>query len=201
MTQQKESWLLQFLIRVNHGFSHLIEAYRYDRPTSTGTINQLDRAIDGLLYILSALLLISMAGVVTYSIFMRYTFSRAPLWSEAVPMVFFIWMTFLALVVATRRGDNIRVTYFIEKLSPFNRLGLELFMHALVILMMAVIFWFSFYVIQLQMRGTMLSTGWNLAVVWIPLPIGMALMALYQFKRIHWSIRTYRDAVSADSDR
>lgn len=69
-------------------------------------------------------------------------------------MTFFMWMTFLGLALATRCGENIRVTYFIEKLGPKQRLVLELFMHLLVIATMIVILWFSFRIIRLQMRGT-----------------------------------------------
>lgn len=185
----------------NRGFAPLIQPYRGDDGAPSGTIDRLDRAIDGLLFILSAILLIAAAGLIAYAIFMRYLFNLPPLWSEAVPMVFFIWMTFLALGVATRRGDHIRVTYFIEKLSPYNRLVLELIMHALVIVMMAVIFWYSFAIIELQMRGTMLSTGWSKAVLWFPLPLGMAMMILYQFKRVRWSVKTYRSSIEEDGER
>jgi TRAP-type C4-dicarboxylate transport system permease small subunit len=190
----------RMLDRIHRALAPFIDPFRDDEGAPSGIIDRLDRMIDALLYILSALLLIAISAVVTYSIFMRYALNRPPIWSEGVPMVFFVWMTFLALAVATRRGENIRVTFFIEKLSPLARLALELFMHALVIAMMAVIFWYSFEIIRLQLRGTMLSTGWNLAVIWIPLPLGMVLMTLYQIKRIRWTVRTYRLAVGAKAE-
>lgn len=191
-------WIDRALDRINGAFAPFVERHPDDRGAPSGTADRLDRLADALLYTLSALLLIALTGAVTYSIFMRYAINRPPLWSEAVPMVFFIWMTFLALGVATRRGDNIRVTFFIEKLAPFNRLVLELVMHALVLVIMAVIFWFSFDLIRLHLRGTMLSTGWNEAIIWFPLPIGMVLMTLFQMKRIRWSIRTWRRATGTD---
>ncbi len=186
---------------INRAFAPFIEAYAGDSGTPAGTIDRIDRAIDGLIYLLSATLLVVMTVVITYSIFTRYALSRPPLWSEEVPMVLFVWMTFLSLAVATRRGENIRVTYFIEKLSPMHRLALELLMHALVVAMMALIFWYSFDVIRLQLRGTMLSTGWNNAVIWFPLPIGMALMTVYQFKRVRETVLVYRRGIAARGDR
>lgn len=184
---------------INRAFAPVIEAYAGDAGAPTGTLNRLDRAVDGLLYILSALLLIAMTALITYSIFMRYALSRPPLWSEEVPMVLFVWMTFISLAVATRRGENIRVTFFIEKLPPLARLVLELVMHALVIAMMALIFWYSLDVIRLQLRGTMLSTGWSAAVIWFPLPLGMALMSLYQFKLVRGTVLLYRRSIGAHS--
>lgn len=191
-------WIDRVLDRIIGAFAPFVERHSDDRDAPSGTADRLDRLADAVLYTLSALLLIAMTAAVTYSIFMRYAINRPPLWSEAVPMVFFVWMTFLALAVATRRGDNIRVTFFIEKLAPLHRLVLELVMHALVIAIMAVIFWFSFAVIRLHLRGTMLSTGWNEAVIWFPLPIGMVLMTLYQVKRIRASFRTWREATGAE---
>lgn len=185
---------------VNRAFAPLIEAFSGDQGPALNTFDRLDRAIDGLLYIFSALLLIAMTAVIAYCIFTRYALSRPPLWSEDVPMVLFVWMTFISLAVATRRGENIRVTFFLNKLMPVNRLMLEILMHALVITMMGLIFWYSFDVIRLQLRGTMLSTGWNKAVIWFPLPIGMALMTLYQFKLVRATIRVYRSAKGVQVD-
>ena len=184
---------------LNRVLDWFIEPDRNDdepgRPVTTW--RRIDTAIDGLLYLLSSALLIAITGAILYSVFTRYALNRPPLWSEEVPMTFFMWMTFLGLALATRRGENIRVTYFIEKLGPKQRLVLELFMHLLVIATMIVILWFSFRIIRLQMRGTMLSTGWSRAVNWIPLPLGMVLSALYQFKLVRRSVRDYERAMRA----
>lgn len=186
------------LDRLNRVLAWFVEPERNDdepdRPWTTW--RRIDTAVDGLLYVLSSTLLIAVTGAILYSVFTRYALNRPPLWSEEVPMTFFMWMTFLGLALATRRGENIRVTYFIEKLTPRPRLVLELFMHLLVIAMMIVILWFSFRIIRLQMRGTMLSTGWSRAVNWFPLPIGMAVSALYQFKLVRRSLREYERAVA-----
>lgn len=164
-----------------------------DRDT---TLTRLDRVLDGLLYGFSAVLLVVIAVAVFYSVFARYVLQLPPLWAEEAPIVFFLWMTFAALAVATRRGENIKVTFFIERFGPTSRLVLELVMHALVIVMICVIFRFSFPIIELQLRGTMLSTGWSNAVSWFPVPIGMVLMALYQITLVRRSIRLYRRAIA-----
>lgn len=185
----------RFLDRVIHYFSHISGAVRAPDVDKETTLTRLDRVLDGLLYSFAAVLLVVIAVAVFYSVFARYVLKLPPLWAEEAPIVFFLWMTFAALAVATRRGENIKVTFFIERFNPRNRLVLELFMHALVIVMIGVIFWFSFPVITLQLRGTMLSTGWSNAVSWFPVPIGMALMAFYQVTLVRRSIRLYQRAV------
>ncbi|MEM7021775.1 MAG: TRAP transporter small permease [Pseudomonadota bacterium] len=153
---------------------------------------RLDVWLDRILYNLSGLLLIVIACTVFYAVFLRYVVNEPPLWAEDAPRVFFLWLTYLGVAVATRRGQNIRVTHFIDKFRPLPRLVLETFMHLLVLIMLAVIFYWSFPVLELQMGGTMLSTGWSYAWSYLPLPIGCALMLLYQSQQMIRSIRTYQ---------
>ena len=185
----------RFLDRVIHYFSYIAGAVRAPDVDKDTTLTRPDRVLDGLLYGFAAVLLIVIALAVFYSVLARYALKLPPLWAEEAPIVFFLWMTFAALAVATRRGENIKVTFFIERFDPRSRLILELFMHALVIVMIGVIFWFSFPVITLQLRGTMLSTGWSNAVSWFPVPIGMVLMAFYQITLVRRSIRLYQRAI------
>ena len=104
----------------------------------------------------------------------------SPAWAEDAPRVFFLWLTYLGIAVATRRGQNIRVTFFIDKLSYENRFYLETFMHVCVLVMVFVLFWYSWPLIALNFKTVMLSTGWPNAVSWLPLPIGCALVFIYQ---------------------
>jgi TRAP-type C4-dicarboxylate transport system permease small subunit len=164
--------------------------------SSTTILARLDAWLDRLLYNLSGMLLIVIACTVLYAVFLRYILNEPPLWAEDAPRVFFLWLTYLGVAVATRRGENIRVTHFIDKFPPLPRLIIETFMHLLVLLMLAVIFYWSFPVLELQMGGTMLSTGWSYAWSYVPLPTGCALMLLYQSRLMIRSIRAYREATS-----
>lgn len=157
-------------------------------------IARADVLLDRALYYGSALLLITIASAVMYTVVMRYVFNSAPLWAEQAPRVFFLWMSYLAVAVATRRGQNIRVTFFVERLPPFPRLVLDLFMHVLVLAMLATLFWFVWPIIELNLPGIMLSTGWSYAVTFFPLPIGAALMLIYQVRLMARSIEEYREA-------
>lgn len=160
-------------------------------------LERLDSMIDRALYLASGLLLMVIACTVFYAVTLRYVFNEPPLWAEDAPRVFFLWMTYLGVAVATRRGQNIRVTHFIDKFRPLPRLVLEVFMNSLVLVMIAVIFYWSFPVLQLQMGGTMLSTGWSYAWAYLPLPIGCALMLLYLARQTVRSVIEYRQRADA----
>tara|TARA_B100000686_G_C16317556_1_gene726523 strand:+ start:63 stop:593 length:531 start_codon:yes stop_codon:yes gene_type:complete len=154
---------------------------------------KIDIYLDRILYLGSSLLLILLASAVIYTVFMRYVFNMSPAWSEDAPRVFFLWLTYLGIAVATRRGQNIRVTFFIDKLSDKNRFYLEQFMHVCVLIMVFVLFWYSWPLVELNFKTVMLSTGWPNAVSWLPLPIGCFLVFIYQSRIMISSFIDYRD--------
>jgi len=168
-----------------------------DSPTLKGVLARADVLLDRALYYTSSLLLITIATAVMYTVIARYIFNSAPLWAEDVPRVFFLWMTYLGIAVATRRGQNIRVTFFIEKMPPKPRLYLDMFMHVCVLAMLITILWNVWPLIRLNLAGTMLSTGWSNAVSWFPLPVGAALMLMYQVRQM---IKSYEDYKSGNYD-
>ena len=155
-------------------------------------VGKIDRVVELAIYYLAALMLIALTVVIGYAVFMRYAFARAPDWSEEVPRVIFLWLTYLAIAVAVKRGQNLRVMFLIVRFSPRTRLWLEMFMHACVFLMLAWLLWHNFPVIELNSSTRMLATGWSDAVRFWPLSIGCLLMALYQIRQVLRSFEEYR---------
>lgn len=136
--------------------------------------------IEWLLYYSGALLMLGITFSVCYAVVMRYFFNQPPIWSEDIPKLMFVWMVFLMGGLAIKMGMNIRVTTLVSKLPRVPRLALELVMHVLVLIFLAVLFWNSFPVIRLGMLGTMISTGWSNAVFSVPIAVGAAIMFFYQ---------------------
>lgn len=158
---------------------------------------RLDELFDKLLYYVSGLLLITIACSVFYAVTMRYAFNEPPLWADEAPRAFFLWMTYIGIAVATRRGQNIRVTHFIDKFRPKPRFILETVMHVLVLIMLVSLVWYNQPVIQLQSGGSMLSTGWSFIWLFAPVSVGSVLMLFYQTRLMLKSYADYRMAVAA----
>jgi TRAP-type C4-dicarboxylate transport system permease small subunit len=155
-------------------------------------IRRIDRALEQTLYTLSALLIIALSAVIIYAVFMRYVFNASPGWSEEVPRVIFLWVSYLAIAVAVSRGHTLRVMVIIERLSPRVRLALELFMHAAVFVMLGYLFWHNLPVLELTAQTKMLATGWPDSVRHWPLSVGCVLMALYQVRQVLQTIEGYQ---------
>ena len=135
-----------------------------------------------------------MASSIFYSVMMRYVFSKPPLWSDEAPRAFFLWVTYIGIIVATKQGKNIRVTHFIDKVPPLPRVILETLMHILVLIMLISLVWFNFPVIELQLGGKMLSTGWSFVWVYAPMSVGCALMVIYQTRLMIKTIITFQES-------
>lgn len=157
-------------------------------------MKQLDRALELALYWLSGALMLALTGVVLWAVAARYFFNAPPSWSEEVPRVVFLWMTYIAIAVAVRRGQSLRITLVLDKLRPLARLWLEMFMHGSIFVMLAFLFWHNLPVIELNAGSRMLATQWSDAVRYWPLSVGCVLIGLYQIRLVIRSWLDYRGA-------
>jgi TRAP-type C4-dicarboxylate transport system permease small subunit len=153
-----------------------------------------DRALELAIYYGSALLMLALTGVILYAVVMRYFFNAAPSWSEEVPRVLFLWVTYLAIAAAVKRGQSLRVTFLLERLPPLARMWLEMFMHASIFVMLGFLFWHNIPVIELNRGSRMLATQWSDAIRYVPLSVGCVLIGLYQVRLVLRSLAEYRAA-------
>jgi TRAP-type C4-dicarboxylate transport system permease small subunit len=156
------------------------------------TLQRFDHLFEKALYYISGFLLLTIASSVFYSVTMRYVFNEPPLWADEAPRAFFLWMTYLGVAVATKRGQNIRVTHFIDKFSPKPQVILETFMHTLVLIMLCTLVWYNFPILELQMGGSMLSTGWSFVWLYAPVSVGSVLMLFYQSRLMILTLLNYQ---------
>jgi TRAP-type transport system small permease protein len=154
-------------------------------------LERADRALELAIYYLSAALMLGLTGVILYAVVARYFFNSAPSWSEEVPRVLFLWVTYLAIAVAMKQDRSLRVTFLLDKLPPLAKLWVELFMHASIFVMLAFLLWHNVPVIQLNSNTRMLATQWSDALRYWPLSIGCVLIGLYQLRLLARSVTEY----------
>lgn len=163
-------------------------------PAAHRLIDRLDHWIERVLHAVSALLILALTAVILYAVVARYFFNHAPSWSEEVPRVIFLWASYLAIAVAMKRGQTLQVRSIINRFPRGVRLGIELFMHASIFVMLAFLVWWNQPVIALNSTTKMLATQWSDALRYWPLTVGCVLMALYQVRLVIKSIDDYRGA-------
>lgn len=80
---------------------------------------------------ISILLLLTLVGLVSAQVFMRYIMDAPLTWSEEAARITFIWLTFIGAGLAFQRRDNLRILLLPDALPPRPRLWLRLVMYAL----------------------------------------------------------------------
>ncbi len=154
--------------------------------------------IDRIFWHLGAALMLAMAGVMLYVVTARYFFNKPPLWSEDVPRTIFVWMVFVTLGLAIKLGLNIRVTTLTDLMPRNLRFATELTMNVLVLVMLAILLWFTVPILRLKAEATMLSTGWSEAVLVIPMLFGFVLAFIYQTRQMLRSIAAWRSGADLE---
>ncbi len=151
-----------------------------------------DYLLERLIFYVSAVLMLSLTGVILYAVVARYFFNAAPAWSDEVPRVIFLWGTYIGIAVAAKRGQSLKVNFILDRLPALARLYLELFMHAAIFVMLAFLLWYNMPVIELGRQTKMLATQWSDSVRFWPLPVGCVLIGHYQVRLVLRSIAEYR---------
>ncbi len=81
---------------------------------------------------------------------------------------------FLALATTLRRGEHIRVTLIINRLSDRAHRWLDIFCHVAALLVSCTLAWYSIRLVQQSLMYNDISTGLDATPLWIP-QIGMAV--------------------------
>ena len=83
---------------------------------------------------------------------------------------------FLAMASTLRRGEHIRVTLILDRVSPGARRILDIFCHAFALLVSGALAWYSIGIVRQSYAFNDISTGLDATPLWIP-QLGMAVGA------------------------
>lgn len=83
---------------------------------------------------------------------------------------------FLAMASTLRRGEHIRVTLILDRVSPAARRVLDIFCHAFALVVSGALAWYSIGLVTQSYGFNDISTGLDATPLWIP-QLGMAVGA------------------------
>ncbi|WP_248313423.1 TRAP transporter large permease subunit [Bosea sp. F3-2] len=87
--------------------------------------NHLDRALGGLVEAVAAVLVLVEIIILGAGVAARYVFHAPLVWSDELASILFLWLSMLGAVVALRRGEHMRMTGLVSRVSPQTRALLE----------------------------------------------------------------------------
>ena len=97
----------------------------HQRPRPLSFAARLDTILGALIeYPVAALVIVEIA-ILFAGVVSRYVFHRPLVWSDELASILFLWLAMLGSVIAVRRGEHMRMTAIVAKVSPPVRAYLE----------------------------------------------------------------------------
>ncbi len=86
-----------------------------------GVLDRLDRLIDRVVESVAAALVVIEIVILFAGVVWRYGLDRPLVWSGELAAILFLWLVSLGAVIALRRGEHMRMTFFVARLGPRPR--------------------------------------------------------------------------------
>ena len=87
--------------------------------------DRLDRGLGRLVEIVAAVIVFTEIVLLGAGVTARYVFHAPLVWSDELASILFLWLSMLGAVIALRRGEHMRMTGLVARVSPGTRLVLE----------------------------------------------------------------------------
>ena len=87
----------------------------------TGALRTLDRLVDQLSQVLAAFLVVVEIVILFAGVIWRYAFDNPLVWVEELAAILFLWLVSLGAVIALSRGEHMRMTVLVGRLSLSRR--------------------------------------------------------------------------------
>src|SRR6185503_1913674 len=155
-----------------------------------------DAVLRPLVEIPAAVLVVAEIIVLLAGVVARYVFHQPIVWSDELASMLFLWLAMLGSVVAFQRGEHMRMTALVGKVSPSVRAFLDVvaICAALAFLLLVIHPAYEFAVDEIYVTTPALeiTNSWRAAA----LPVGIALMMLAALLRLA-SVGDWRDVAGA----
>jgi len=126
----------------------------------------------------------TMAVLVALQVFLRYVLNNPTVWSEEAARFSLVYLCFFGACLALKRGESLRVTFFVKRFSPKTYIYIDIIMKILIII-------FLFFVLCFGMIATwklrnLLSTAlqWSKSILYFSLLPPISLMIVITMQQI-----------------
>jgi len=144
------------------------------------------RGLEGL----CALMLAAMVVLLFIQVVGRYGFENPPDWTEELARMVFIYLTFVGGALAIVRNAHLRIESFHDRLSPRSKTTLDIALTLVGVIFLVVTLYYSVGLLGRLSHQPMSSVPISKAFMFAAVPVGCALMLVYELLRIRNYMRT-----------
>ncbi len=144
----------------------------------------LDQSLFKLVSFLAQVLLWSAVGAGIYQVFARFVLQEPAAWTEPWTRSSIIWIVFLGLILAFRRGEMLKVDVLNSVLSEKPRRWVRHFANTICALFLGLLAWIGGHMTYRVRFQNIAGLDFPISWIYVSIPIGctIALIALL----IHW---------------
>jgi len=138
---------------------------------------------------LCALLVAAMVVLLFIQVVGRYGFENPPDWTEELARMVFIYLTFVGGALAIVRNAHLRIESFHDRLSPRAKTTLDIVLTLVGVIFLVVTLYYSMGLLGRLSHQPMSSVPISKAFMFAAVPVGCALMLVYELLRIRNYVR------------
>lgn len=117
-----------------------------------------------------------MLFVISAQVFCRYVLNNPLVWAEEIARLFFVWVTFVAVIVAVKRKTNISIDIFLGKLPVRTRHVWERLIAALCAVFAIFMVVGGFQIVRVGWFQPSAALRFPMSFYTLPIPISAILM-------------------------
>lgn len=122
-----------------------------------------------------------MSGSVFIQVLFRYCFHKPIYWSEELPRVMLVWLTFLGAGLAMKKQGHLSITLLTNRLGRKTKLLVQIFANIITMIFLFVLIKGGIDITILTMPNRSAALQMPTGLVYLALPTGAAVMCLHLF--------------------
>jgi TRAP-type transport system small permease protein len=100
-------------------------------------------------------------------------------WLTEFGELLMVWVTFLGGAAAAQRGAHMSINEFLDKLSTERRRWADAAVQLFTLTLLAVVLFYGLRIVKSSWDNTLTTLEWPMAWQYMPMPLGIGLMALF----------------------
>jgi len=149
-----------------------------------GWLAGIEAGLGWLVEVPAAVLVVADIGVLLAGVVSRFVLDNPLVWSDELASILFLWLAMFGSVVALRRGEHMRMTAVVARLSPGARAAMEAVATCACLAFLAMVLWPAWQ--HASDEGDITTPALGISNLWreIAMPIGIALMGTFAVLRL-----------------
>jgi TRAP-type transport system small permease protein len=108
-----------------------------------------------------------------------HAFGKDLAWLTELGELLMVWVTFLGGAAAAQRGAHMSINEFLDKLTDSKRRWADAAVQVFTLALLAVVLFYGLRIVRSSWDNTLTTLEWPMAWQYMPMPLGIGLMALF----------------------